>query len=359
MGLNNILNTLNLNVYSREYVINLYKTMCNLERETIEKYNPENEYFESHTKSYQKLCSFRNGFYGKLINEIEKYDMDILIYGSSGVAAVMKNHVFVPNDIDICMKNITSDKVIQLDLAIRNTIGDTCKIIIIRKPVTITWLIFDENHHVIMEKIQLNILDITNWREIFVAFHSDVVAVGYDIKYKQFVVMPCRWNKFVEGYPTEPVYFTSVCNIDNDTTLSRSAKKYITRGFNAVPILSKTFENNNTARNNSNQFSQAVDDFSPSETKTNKKRNLIQIIASFCYCDNYAISHDIVRLLDDINSAPNITNINNIHNYEYYYLPKKIINADILIQYQNDENNISLKTHVNYYLKNKELMTQP
>lgn len=189
-----------------------------------------NEMFVTEDKAIKKLKTFNNGINEEIIKNIEKTDIDIMISGSSGIASVIKKG-FNPKDIDIYIKNINIDKIIEVENAIKRTAEQYgYDVIVVRRPITLSWWMYNYNEEVVCE-IQLNILDVTSWTDVFMAYHSDLVGIGYDVRHKKLVVMSERWNNFIKAYPE--VYFTNINSLDEDLIVS-AAKKYSNRGFVSI-----------------------------------------------------------------------------------------------------------------------------
>lgn len=183
-----------------------------------------------------KMKTFHNGIFGKIIRQFETLNFSVLIAGSSGIAAVLKKtHDFVgfePKDLDIYVKDITDEKIILIDKAIRNVFPED-KVLIIRRPLTLTWWIYNKYYKFKME-IQLNVLKIRSWADIFIMYHSDLVSIGYDVGEKKFVTLLFRWEQYINMHPK--TYFSNINNTDEELIIG-AAKKYNRRGF--VPIILK------------------------------------------------------------------------------------------------------------------------
>lgn len=195
-----------------------------------------NKIFISPTQAYYRLLTFQNGIFGDVIRELEMSNMDVLIAGSSGIASVLKItdkfKGFEPKDMDFYIKNISDEKIRCFDDIIRKVFHED-KIIIVRRPLTLTWWIYD-NYDNYKTEIQLNMLSVKSWSEVFVVHHSDLVCVGYDIRSKEFVTLTQRWNNLIQSYPH--VWFSNLNSNENMDTLESSAKKYYNRGFDCLVI---------------------------------------------------------------------------------------------------------------------------
>jgi hypothetical protein len=205
----------------------------------LEKYSPENYddkkkiYFLDEKSATEKLYNYNNNVYELIIKKFEELDLDILIGGSSGVASVLNSDCheikFKPQDIDMYVKKISNEKICLIDKAIRELFKNE-KIILVRRPLTIAWWVFDNDENLLQE-VQLNILKIESWAEVFISYHSEIVTIGYDIKKSEFITLKDRWTSFVNKFPLETMYFTNLNSLDSDVTITTAIKKYIKRGF--------------------------------------------------------------------------------------------------------------------------------
>lgn len=168
---------------------------------------------------------FKNKKIKALCNEFGFDDLDILIGGSTAMAAVYKYANFIPNDLDLYMLHVSYDKIIKLEQAIKTVYSD-CKIIVIRSIITLTWIIYKGNTK--MNQIQLNILKLHSWADIFVTCHSDITCMGYDVLNQCFVFLKGRWDNIVKN---KVHYFCNVLSCDTAKSLNRAIEKYNERGF--------------------------------------------------------------------------------------------------------------------------------
>lgn len=192
--------------------------------------------FVSNETAINRLYTFQNGIFHTVIKELEKLDFGILIAGSSGFSAVMKRNNdfkgFEPNDMDVYIKNISSEKIKAFESAIKSAFPND-KILVIRRPLTLTWWIIDEEENYKTE-IQLNILHVKSWSEVFVMYHGDFVSIGYDVKLKKLVVLTNRWYNFVESYPR--IIINNLNNYQNANILQYICNKYTKRGLECIKL---------------------------------------------------------------------------------------------------------------------------
>jgi len=209
--------------------------------EFLSRYKNLTEYFVNHEQAKFILFGYYDGLFGSILSKLAEIDVDILLYGSSSLSAVLNKSVFgksfIPKDLDLCVKNITHEKIIKIDLAIKSLFPDY-KIIIIRRPINLTWWVFDQNYLFVCQ-IQLNILNIDSWADIFITAHGDNVCIGYDVKKGEFTVLTSRWMNFVLMCQT--TFMSNLTNFDSLQTLKSSMNKYEKRGFIIKGII--TFDN--------------------------------------------------------------------------------------------------------------------
>ncbi len=214
------------------------------EKDNIEKINEYLSTYEfdkpflvnNFNEAFNNLCSLKNNLFGVIISNFEKTDLEILIGGSSSLASVVKDkYKFEPNDIDIYVKNIDNEKIIKMNEII-NTIFQNYIIYIVRRPLTITWWIFDEFENMIL-LIQVNTLLINSWMDVFLVYHSDILCIGYEIQTKKFITLKYRWD-FIKSFD-EPIFFTNIFNIDNVEQILNASEKYGKRNFKTILITEK------------------------------------------------------------------------------------------------------------------------
>lgn len=175
---------------------------------------------------------FEKPFIKYMCGEINgKEDIQILIGGSTPIAAILKNDLIVPGDIDLYIKDANFTKADFIDKLIRN-FYKYFKILLIRNPVTITWIIYDGK--TIIQQIQLVIMQMKSWAEIFITNHSDITCVGYDTRSASFVYFHGRWESILKKNHVH--HFSNIVNLDTAISLKNAADKYSKRGFNCKVI---------------------------------------------------------------------------------------------------------------------------
>ena len=187
-------------------------------------------------KAIQKLRTFHNGLFDDVLRRLTESKLEILIAGSSGIASVMRKTAlfpgFEPKDIDCYIRQISSAKIKRFDEALRQAFPNE-RIIIVRRPMTLTWWVFDRNdsHRI---TVQLNVLYVRSWADVFVMYHSDLVAVGYDVVASRFVTLTKRWQNFINSYPN--ALFTNINTRGPLGLLEGACRKYVGRGFKAQSV---------------------------------------------------------------------------------------------------------------------------
>ena len=265
-----------------------------------------------------RMYTFQNGLFGKIIEKLSESNIDILVAGSTGLAAVLRRkgnsnrYKFEPKDMDIYVKNITDEKIRKIDMKIRELFSkDKYNIYIVRRPITITWWIFDKDD-VFVTEIQLNILQIRTFAEPFIVHHSDIVAIGYDIKNQQFIVLEQRWNNFVSKFPN--AYMTNLNSYDNKSKLISAVNKYNARGFTIKSLIVYNDINDKFQPDNSNMH---ISDDSSGNKLIDK------FTSSYNSCPDIIISDNIDLMYDPTQQFPSlieIRNINEKHEFVKYVL---------------------------------------
>lgn len=157
--------------------------------------------------------------------------LDLIIGGSTAISAVYLPIKIIPNDIDMYIKNCNMEKLSIINNIIQQYYNKY-EIIIIRNPVTITWIIHDGRS--IIQQIQLVILNIKSWADIFITFHGDITCIAYEFITDKFIYMSNRWENILIDNKIH--YFSNIINLDTVASLTRAVEKYRSRGFNCHVI---------------------------------------------------------------------------------------------------------------------------
>jgi hypothetical protein len=316
----------------------------------------------STTSAETKLFGFKDGYYGHLISLLKDANLDCLIAGSAGLAATFGNIEWVPNDIDLYVKNINYDTILKINNVIKKSVSFyspctnhiieengsfyspctnhiieengsfyspcTTHVIIVRKSLTINWVIFGHGQTVLVT-IQLNLLNIRSWADLFICYHTDHVCIGYEIKSNGFIYLRERWiryltNKFSQ-YPRS-VYYCNLFNLDTPHTLYKACLKYgYKRGIRGQCLFTNVFKFKiNLNINNDHSLS--------SDSTTSNK--LFEYLHSFCGDENYAISSDIRELIVYDEKTPDMIDLKDLmcENAEFSQRPK-ILQSQININF--------------------------
>jgi len=328
------------------------KSMCN-----------KTKYFIDHDSAINRLFTFHNSTFGKILSKFHELDFDILLGGSSGLAAVLKKtHTmkgYEPKDMDIYLKDITDLKITQINQKINEIFPiETYKIVVVRRLLTLTWWIFDTKDTDNVMEIQLNMLNARSWADVFVVYHSDVVCVGYDIKKRQLITQTHRWNNFVNSFPN--VYVTNLNSHDQPETLEIARQKYSNRGFVITALLVyKNIEDKNKKANGNNEIVDPYG-FSGNNEYSKTETDLInKLSTTYGNCSDIIISDDITHMYDRDGSFPPIVDIDDIDKetnfnkfvaeFEYpdgVECPVIFERHNIMIANSNCMHDVSLKSYI-------------
>ena len=242
-------------------------------------------WFRRPLEAVGRLHSFDDGFFGRFIQRVQQHNTDLvtrqqqhdatplhlLIGGSAPLAATCRTATFTPNDIDLYVRQLDSRSIRVLHGLIEGLVEPAEQaLVVLRKPLTLTWVIHQRKRGgrlVILHRLQLNLLYVHSWAEVFSVYHSDVTCAGFDVLLDRFVVLYDRWRRFYDialasspppsddpspatshgkqrtraneeqpVQPRRPLYFSNFLNLDSPRTLAGAARKYRERGFTAVPI---------------------------------------------------------------------------------------------------------------------------
>ena len=182
-------------------------------------------------KKKAKKLLFKNEVCKNLCQKLKERGIKIMIGGSSGLSVCYKPVTFTPNDIDMYVKNLTIDDVIQIEQCIKEVFPGT-QIIVIRNVITLTWIVYRKKE--IVYEFQLNILRINSWAEVLISTHSDIVSVCYDVLEDKFVYLKQRWESILDREKVH--YFSDILTCDTGKSLFKATKKYNDRGFNCKTI---------------------------------------------------------------------------------------------------------------------------
>lgn len=284
---------------------------------------PNSNHFVSESNALIKINQFYNGNFKNFISIAQNYsnEIEILIAGSTPLASVLNTeYSFVPGDLDIYVIDLDEKKLYLIDKIIREAFVNK-KIILIRKLLTISWVI-DLTPNILM--IQLSMTKINHWSEKLGYTHSDMTSLGFDINKNKFICLTERWNCFVSCLDNnEPQYF---CNIlvmsEENNQLHNATLKYKKRGFQTEMISSKMLNLSNqtnpiVTQNHNLNVSGDGNHHSHLKNEIHEKfkNELISYVYSSCfYYDLYKISSNVFDFDIDFQLIPKLINLRKIHN---------------------------------------------
>ena len=176
----------------------------------------------------------RNNQTKQFIENLKSSKMDALIGGSTGLSCVYMDATFVPNDIDLYIKNLDKSKLLLLEDIIYKTYH-FINIVVVRNPITMTWFIQLADETITI--IQVNLFNIRSWAEIFISYHTDLTCIGYEILSNQFIYLKTRWENTLTATKH---YFSDILNLDFPKNIGHACYKYQERGFRCVPTIRKS-----------------------------------------------------------------------------------------------------------------------
>lgn len=166
----------------------------------------------------------------KFIDNLLSNKMDIMIGGSIGLLCTHRGCNFEPNDMDLYLKYIDSDKIKKIESIIYQSFIFR-SIVVVRTFITITWLIQSMTDEI--SSIQLNLMNIKSWAEVFITYHADLTCIGYEILTNKFVYLDNRWNNILQN---DTNYFSNILNMESANFIYKAASKYQQRGFICVSL---------------------------------------------------------------------------------------------------------------------------
>jgi len=302
----------------------------------------KNKYWLSVQDAKKKLLSFHSDEYSKLIAALKNFKHDILIAGSSVLASVCSSNCFEPNDVDLYIKNVDYKRILDFDEFIKTTYSDN-QILLIRRPLTITWMILENNQ--IKMKLQLNTTVFKSWSNVFISYHCDFVCIGYDVLNDKIITLKNRWNNFINNYNKISTLCTNVNSIDNDQTLVSSSKKYMNRGFMTIPVYIKGLnacfvKKNKNGKSNGNSdgnsdgndvndytIDMSGDDDSTKKNDNNEEKTIVsELVKTYSGLIDVIFTNDISKIVDEKLEFPKLEELCNISPIDDYIV--SIINYE-------------------------------
>ena len=245
------------------------------------------------------------------IDELKNEDIDSLIGGSFGLWCTLKNSNFIPNDIDLYIKNLTKDHLLLIEKIITKLFNkNNFVVLVVRSPLTMTWHIQSKINNQDIFNIQIMILNITSWSEIFVTYHSDICCIGYDILKEKFLYLKTRWENILNNN-THIHYFSNILNLDSEYNLKKATLKYKARNFNCnyINVLNKDdeiFIKNNYGINVFNPKNNNYNNVNSKENCIYNSEILSLITKKYKYIDNINYSISVDYLFDKNEMIPPI-----------------------------------------------------
>lgn len=185
--------------------------------------------FISKSKAIGRLHAI-NPYMRSFLSKLREFKLDALIAGSTGLYCVYSSATFIPDDIDIYIRNLTPTHIYLLEDIIYQSFP-IANIVVCRGSLTMTWFIQVNSGKIY--KIQLNLFSVASWAQIFLVYHTDLVCIGYEVLTNEFIYLVGRFEAIV----TKSVhYFSNLFNFDSGSSLERACLKYINRGFNCQVI---------------------------------------------------------------------------------------------------------------------------
>lgn len=321
-----------------------------------------------------RLKSFNKGEVGNIIRALETTGLDILIAGSSCLASVMKqaNHQFEPRDVDIYLKNISKEKVLLIDKCIREQYGSN-QIYLVRRPLTLTWWIIGDDD--VVAEIQLNLLQIKSWTEVFSVYHSDMVCIGYQVLDKKFITHKIRWKNFYSKMLTNEIYITDLFSIDTISILQTVKSKYEKRGFN-IKIIGKELNNLQGDKQlmsgnmigqihmSGSAFGVGGNACAKGDKSKNQKFDMVEYFRQYyAKCDDFQIDINAADVYLDNENPPRLITIRNHGKDDFLMIPYRIEvpngiecsilcdNTNLVITGNKCTHSISLKAFILHEIK--------
>lgn len=211
-------------VYDEKYNIQ----NCDNLLETYKKLLPNPDLLSKY-KAIRKLYEI-NPHMELFLGNIKENKLDVLIGGSTGLYCVYEPADFIPSDLDIYIKNMNIsdiqllEDIIYLSFPIEN-------IVVVRGYLNVTYYVQIKSGQICI--IQLNLLQIESWTQVFVTYHADFVCIGYEVLTNKFIYMKGRFENILKK---QIHYFTNILNFAYVETLHGTCYKYINRGFDCQEI---------------------------------------------------------------------------------------------------------------------------
>jgi hypothetical protein len=184
---------------------------------------------------------------------LDKFPKGILISGSSALAAVDGDpeHEFLVNDIDMYLIGIENiiERINEINDIIFDVYSNEYDIKIVRTPYLLTWYVikdlknstdgsdasdgndaFKNVDDILLATYQLILPPAENESQIFSAYHSDIVCVGYSTTSKNFIYAKTRFDWFMKHQRAHFFPFLTK-NPNFFNKVEKACNKYRDRGY--------------------------------------------------------------------------------------------------------------------------------
>lgn len=157
---------------------------------------------------------------------VDRLPPNVMVGGSTCLAAFSKAHKFRPNDIDLYINDCKPTTVRRVDSLIRD-IYHGHDIVLIRSPYILSWTIVDSTTEKVVVNYQLILSPAPHWSHVFAGYHSDLVCLGYNGG--RFLYAKGRWDVFART--NKSVFFADLVSPRFQPRVSDACEKYKGRGF--------------------------------------------------------------------------------------------------------------------------------
>jgi hypothetical protein len=300
-----------------------------------------------------QLFGFKQNYYGHLIKLLKEAQLNCLIAGSAALASTIPNLKWQPNDIDLYLKDISYESILDLNHVIKQSLTSNCynpyvnkmvqlpifgdsHVLLVRKSLTLNWIIFNPNGEVELT-IQLNLLNIQSWAELFVCYHSDPVCIGYDVQSDQLIYLEGRWIRYLttQFSSNRSHYYCNFLNLDTPNTLYNACLKYgYERGIQGQCLFVTGCQFKNSP------YSLSSDPI--------RSKSILKYLDDFCHDQNFAISSDIRDLIVENEETPNMIDLKDLKNHPQFSQRPKMLQDQLANNLGTLTDNDCYFIHCNY-----------
>lgn len=188
------------------------------------------ETFDHQYVDKPKICLEKANFnpnYGKFLQQLKEHQIDAFIYGSYALHCVYNKNEICPNDVDLCIRNITKTKLLKVESIIREVYPNQ-GLVVVRHVFMMSFCLYDLETQAPLQVIQVNLLKISSWSELLITSISDITCLGFEILSQSFLYLKSRWGNI---FRDKHIIFTNHLTIDDYSTLKYAYLKYYERGF--------------------------------------------------------------------------------------------------------------------------------